>query len=71
MVYLAVPKLLIEVTQQRYTCLESTISGGRYRFESLEDGVSSFTADLPVDRDQLVLDYPGLFRRAGTWGSLQ
>ncbi len=71
MVYIAVPQMLIEVTQQRYTCLEVTPSGGRYRFESLEDGVSSFTADLPVDHDQLVLDYPELFRRAGTWGTLQ
>lgn len=40
---------------------------GRYRFESLEHGVPSFTADLPVDREGLVLDYPGLFRRVGAW----
>lgn len=32
-----------------------------YRFESL-DG-SGFVADLPVDEDLLVLDYPGLFKR--------
>ncbi len=70
MVYIAVPQMLIEVTQQRYTCLEVSPSGGRYRFESLEDGVSVFTADLPLDHDQLVLDYPELFRRVGTWGSL-
>ena len=67
MVYIAVPQMLIEVAQQRYTCLEVTPAGGRYRFESLENGVSSFTADLPVDRDLLVLDYPELFRRVGTW----
>ena len=67
MVYIVVPQMLIKVTQQRYACLEVTSSGGRYRFESLKDGVSSFTADLPVDQDQLVLDYPELFRRAGTW----
>ena len=70
MVYIAVPQMLIEVSQQRYTCLEATPSGGLYRFESLEDGISSFTADLPVDGDQLVLDYPGLFRRAGKWSPL-
>ena len=70
MVYIAVPQMLIEVTQQRYTCLEVTPSGGLYRFESLDDGVTSFTADLPVDHDQLVLDYPELFRRVGTWGTL-
>ena len=31
-----------------------------YRFESLESG---FTAELPVDEDGFVLDYPGLFKR--------
>lgn len=71
MAYIAVPQMLIKVTQQRYTCLEVTPSGGCYRFESLEDGVSVFTADLPVDQDKLVLDYPELFRRVGTWGLLQ
>ncbi len=67
MAYIAVPQMQIEVTEQRYTCLDVTPSTGRYRFESLEHGVSSFTAELPVDRDGLVLDYPGLFRRTGTW----
>ena len=46
---------------QRYTCLEQDAWGGLYRYESLDGG---FTADLPVDADGLVLDYPGLFRRA-------
>ena len=46
---------------QRYTCLEEGDGGGLYRFESLD---GDFTADLPVDSDGLVLDYPGLFRRA-------
>jgi hypothetical protein len=46
---------------QRYTRLETGDGGGRYRFESLDGG---FTADLPVDSDGLVLDYPGRFRRA-------
>jgi hypothetical protein len=67
MAYFTVPQMQVEVTQQRYTCLESSPSGGRYRFESLENGVSSFTAELPVDQDGLVLDYPELFRRVGTW----
>ena len=34
--------------------------GGLYRFLSLDGG---FTADLPVDADGLVLDYPELFKR--------
>ena len=46
---------------QRYTCLEKGNRGGLYRFLSLDSG---FTADLLVDADGLVLDYPGLFRRA-------
>jgi uncharacterized protein len=46
---------------QRYTCLEKGDRGGLYRFLSLDSG---FTADLLVDADGLVLDYPGLFRRA-------
>ena len=45
---------------QRYTCLEKSDRGGLYRFLSLD---GEFTADLPVDADGLVLDYPGLFRR--------
>ncbi|MBP2237323.1 hypothetical protein J2Z31_003841 [Sinorhizobium kostiense] len=45
------------VDVQRYTCLED---GKLYRFEENDD---SFTADLPVDEDGLVIDYPYLFRR--------
>ncbi len=67
MAYIEVPQMQVQVTQQRYTCLEVTPLEARYRFESLEHGVSSFTAELLVDRDGLVLEYPGLFRRTGTW----
>jgi hypothetical protein len=63
MAYITVPQLQVEATEQRYTCLETTSSGGRYRFESLEQGVATFTAELPVDQDGLVMDYPNLFRR--------
>jgi uncharacterized protein len=69
MAYFSIPQMQVEVTQQRYTCLEVNPSGGRYLFESLVDGVSHFTAELPVDRGGLVLDYPDLFRRVGTWAS--
>ncbi len=69
MAYFAIPQMQVKITQQRYTCLEANPAGGRYRFESLVDGVSHFTAELPVDRNGLVLDYPGLFRRVGTWTS--
>jgi uncharacterized protein len=46
---------------QRYTCLQKASDGGLYRFVSLDGG---FTADLAVDADGLVFDYPGLFKRA-------
>lgn len=65
MAYIAIPQLQVEVTKQRYTCLDVTPVGGRYLFESLRNGTSTFSAELPVDEDGLVLDYPGLFRRVG------
>ena len=46
---------------QCYTRLETGDGGGTYRFVSLDGG---YTANLPVDLDGLVLDYPGLFRRS-------
>jgi uncharacterized protein len=67
MAYVTIPQLQVEVTEQRYTCMESTSSGGRYWFEGLEQGVATFTAELPVDQDGLVMDYPELFRRVGAW----
>lgn len=67
MVYITIPQLQLKVTEQRYTCLETTPSEGRYLFESLTSGVVSFTAELPVDQDGLVWHYPELFRRVGTW----
>lgn len=55
-VYVEAPEVQLTASTQRYIRL-----GERYyRFESLE---VDFTADLPVDREGLVLDYPGLFRR--------
>lgn len=49
--------LTVRPQAQAYTRLEERL----YRFESL-DG-SGFTAELPVDEDDLVIDYPALFRR--------
>jgi len=56
--YIRVPELLVGPESQRYGCLEA--DGGFYRFEALPSG---FTAELPVDAEGLVIDYPGLFRR--------
>ncbi|WP_266079363.1 putative glycolipid-binding domain-containing protein [Haladaptatus caseinilyticus] len=60
-VYLDVPVMTATAVKQRYTCLESLDSeGGLFRYESLESG---FTAELPVDSDGVVEDYPDVFRR--------
>jgi hypothetical protein len=59
--YVRVPELLVGLERQRYGCLETRADGGLYRFEALPSG---FTAELRVDADGLVTDYPGLFRRA-------
>jgi uncharacterized protein len=59
--YIRVPELLEGPERQRYGCLEAQTDGGLYRFEALPSG---FTAELPVDTEGLVIDYPGLFRRA-------
>jgi len=44
------------VDRQRYACLRA----GLYRFEAVD---GTFSADLPVDADGFVLDYPKLFKR--------
>jgi hypothetical protein len=59
--YIRVPELLVGPERQRYGYLEAQADGGLYRFEALPSG---FTAELPVDAEGLVIDYPGLFRRA-------
>jgi hypothetical protein len=59
--YVRIPELLVRPERQRYGCLEARTDGGLYRFEALPSG---FTAELPVDADGLVIDYPRLFRRA-------
>ena len=59
--YVRVPELLVGPERQRHGCLEEQADGWLYRFEALPSG---FAAELPVDADGLVIDYPGLFRRA-------
>ena len=60
MAYIHIPDLTVSVDPQRYTCLEKTAHGATFRYESLD---SDFTADITVDSDGLVLNYPGLFER--------
>ena len=58
-VYIGLPDLTVSKLEQRYTCLSLDPDGGVYRYESLKSG---FTADLKVDTDGLVVDYPDIFR---------
>jgi uncharacterized protein len=57
MAWVFAPDLTVEPQPQAYT----RVADHLYLFESL-DG-SGFSAELPVDADGIVLDYPGLFRR--------
>jgi uncharacterized protein len=59
-VYFTIPDMQVTIEPQRYTCLEISSAGGKYKFESLNDG---FTAVITVDADGLVEDYPELFKR--------
>ena len=58
--YIVIPEMQVTLDRQRYACLGISSVGGKYKFESLDSG---FTADLSVDADGLVEDYPELFRR--------
>lgn len=57
MVYVPFDTLDPFVDGQNYTAIED---GGLYRYEAAD---GSFRADLPLDEDGLVLDYPSLFAR--------
>jgi len=56
MASIRVPELTVMPDPQRYTRL----AADRYRYES---GDSDFTAELPLDAVDLVLNYPGIARR--------
>jgi uncharacterized protein len=58
--YVAAPDLRLTAVRQRYTCLSVTKERSRYLYEGLDTG---FVAELPLDADGVVLDYPGLARR--------
>jgi len=59
-VYITAPDLSIRPFPQRYTCLTRTDTDAIYRYESLE---GTFTADLPVNSQGLVIDYPKGWKR--------
>lgn len=68
-VYIDAPSPAVYPVRQRYTCLARDAGGALYRYESLpgENWREPFVAELPVDADGLVRDYPGVFRRM--WSS--
>lgn len=57
MAWVEAPGLTLHPQSQAYTRMADQL----YRFENLDGG--GFTAELPVDEDRIVLDYPNLFRR--------
>jgi uncharacterized protein len=59
--YIAPPKLEVTPDGQRY----SRLAPRRWLYQSLD---SDFVAELEVDEDGLVVDYPPLFRRVAQWG---
>lgn len=65
-IYVPLPSLEPTLVRQRYTCLEPLGPlGGTFVYENLESG---FSAELKVDGDGLVKDYPETFRRSWpTW----
>ena len=58
-----VPALRIGVSRQRYRCLTWGPAGGLYRYEN---AAGDFTADITVDADGLVVEYPQIARRVWT-----
>lgn len=68
--WIAVPELSVEAGRQCYARLEDREGAGRYRFEASpsERLPAGFVAELEVDGDGVVIDYPGLFRRVWSRG---
>jgi hypothetical protein len=61
MVWISVPDLALHASPQRYTHVAGDATGATVRFEAIGPD-DDFTADIRVDPDALVLDYPGLAR---------
>jgi hypothetical protein len=61
--YITVPELSLSAAPQRYTRL----GPDRYRYEALDTG---FAAEISIDEDGLVLDYPEIFQRVHRPGAI-
>jgi hypothetical protein len=68
MAFIRTPSLRVEASPQRYEHLRASGDGAVVRYLSRD---SDFTADLTLDPDGLVLDYPRLARRVepGEWAA--
>jgi uncharacterized protein len=60
MAWVAVPELTVQADGQRYLHVSSAAGRHVVRFEAVD---GSFAADITVDDDALVIDYPGIARR--------
>ena len=58
--WVTLPELTVQVARQEYALLARGADGARWRFRALH---SDFTAELDVDGDGLVRDYPDIARR--------
>lgn len=58
-VYIATPTLDLSAMTQRYTRMDANT----VRYESLRDGAPTFSRDLVVDSEGIVVTYPSLFTR--------
>ena len=58
--YVSLPGLAVRPDAQRYSCKARSAKGQTLLYESL---AIDFKAELPIDADGMVMDYPGLFRR--------
>ncbi len=61
--YIDIADFTVTPVPQRYTRLRAQEDETRYLYQGL---LWNFRAELPVDDDGLVTDYPGLFRRVWT-----
>jgi hypothetical protein len=61
MAWVSVPDLSVHASRQRYTFLRKSGEVSVVRYES---GSRDFVAELTFDADGLLIDYPGIGRRA-------
>jgi hypothetical protein len=62
MAWVAVPALAVQADRQRYRHLNSASDHHVIRYEAVD---GSFAADITVDADAVVVDYPPIARRLG------